>query len=114
MAAICAALMCGAVLVPAAEARIEGPYKLEFGFAKRAIMRATAEICKRADDCVTWSVKPCRRRSWHRIDCVSNTLFPENIVCRFVMIAKWPPWSDELLLQRKRVFCRQVALRPSG
>ncbi|HEX6228514.1 MAG TPA: hypothetical protein VFZ41_03525, partial [Solirubrobacterales bacterium] len=76
IAAVCAALVGGALLAPSAEARIEGPYQLEFGFAKRAISRATAAICAKADDCRTWSVKPCRRRSWHRIDCVSNALFP--------------------------------------
>jgi hypothetical protein len=102
----CAVAVAAAMFAPSADARIRGEYKLEFGFAKRAIARATAAICANAEGCRTWSVKPCRRRSWHRVDCVSNALFDEGIVCRWVMIAVWPPSSDELILHRKRIFCR--------
>jgi hypothetical protein len=64
-----------ALFAPTADARIRGEYQLEFGFAKRAISKATAQICAQAEGCRTWSVRPCKRRSWHRVDCVANTLF---------------------------------------
>jgi hypothetical protein len=80
-------------------------YQVEFGFAKRAISRETASICARATGCKSWSVKPCRRQSWHRIDCLANFFFPQGASCHQVMIAVWPPWSDHLLLHHKRIIC---------
>jgi hypothetical protein len=93
-----------ATLVVAAGAGAEG-YQLEFGFAKRAIANETSAVCARVAGCKSWSVRPCRRQSWHRVDCVANYFFPERVLCRQVMIAVWPPWSDHLILHHKRVIC---------
>jgi hypothetical protein len=93
-----------ATFVVAAGAGAEG-YQLEFGFAKRAIANETSAVCARVAGCKSWSVRPCRRQSWHRVDCVANYFFPERVLCRQVMIAVWPPWSDHLILHHKRVIC---------
>jgi hypothetical protein len=84
---------------------IDGEYQLEFGFAKRAISSETAKLCGNTAGCSNWSVKPCRRQSWHRIDCVSHLYGENGVTCGFVGIAVWPPSSDHLILHRKRVFC---------
>jgi hypothetical protein len=84
---------------------IHGEYQLEYGFAKRAISHETAALCNSTEGCVNWSVSPCRRQSWHRIDCVSHLYGENGVTCGFVSIAVWPPWSNHVLLHHKRVFC---------
>ena len=66
-------------------------YQLEFGFAKRAIARETAASCAKVEGCASWSVRPCKRQSWHRVDCVSNLYGQNGAVCSFVMIAVCRP-----------------------
>jgi len=88
-----------------AAARIQGEYQVKFGFAKRAISRETAALCGKTVGCANWSVGPCRRQSWHRIDCVSNLYGENGVTCRWVSIAVWPPWSDHLILRHKRITC---------
>jgi hypothetical protein len=85
--------------------RIHGEYQLEFGYAKRAIAQETAAACAKINGCVNWSVSPCKRQSWHRIDCISNLHGENGVTCSFVTIAVWPPWSDHLILHRKRIHC---------
>jgi hypothetical protein len=104
--AICLVALIAMSLVAApAVGRIHGEYQLEFGFAKRAIARETSATCAKINGCTSWSVRPCKRQSWHRVDCVSN-LFGENgAVCSFVMIAVWPPSSNHLILHHKRLLC---------
>jgi hypothetical protein len=89
--------------------RIHGEYQLEFGFAKRAISRETAALCRNTEGCVNWSVKPCRRQSWHRVDCVSHLYGENGVTCSFVSIAVWPPWSNHVLLHHKRVVCTPLS-----
>ena len=86
----------------------QGEYQLEFGFAKRAISHETAALCSSTEGCANWLVKPCRRRSWHRVDCVSRLYGENGVACVFVSIAVWPPSSDHLLLHHKRIFCGQL------
>jgi hypothetical protein len=85
--------------------RVDGEYQLEFGFAKRAISSETAALCGSTKGCSNWSVKPCRRRSWHRVDCVSRLYGENGETCVFVSIAVWPPSSNHLMLHHKRIFC---------
>ena len=80
-------------------------YQVIFGFAKRAISRETASVCAQVRGCKSWSVKPCTRQSFHRVDCLANFYFPEGAVCHQVMIAVWPPWSNQLLIHHKRIVC---------
>jgi hypothetical protein len=89
----------------AAPLRIHGEYQVEFGFAKRAISRETAAVCAKTAGCANWSVAPCKRQSWHRIDCVSNLHGENGVTCSWVSIAVWPPWSNHLLLRHKRIHC---------
>lgn len=97
----------GALLFAAPAIGYQGDYQLEFGFAKRAISRETAALCSSTEGCANWLVKPCRRRSWHRVDCVSRLYGENGVACIFVSIAVWPPSSDHLLLHHKRIFCGQ-------
>ena len=91
------------LLVTAAPASAN--YQLIFGAAKRAISRETSHICSTTRGCKSWSVKPCKRRSLHRIDCRSNFYFPEGGYCTFVMTATLPPWATEIILHHKRIKC---------
>src|SRR5262245_3821967 len=76
---------------------------LPFGPAKRAIAQKTAEICAAADECTSWSVNPCRRQSLHRVDCLANFFFPGGGDCSGVIIARLPAYSNNLILQHKRL-----------
>ena len=79
-------------------------HKMPFGVAKSEIKRFTAEVCAEADECRNWSVGPCRRRSLHRIECVSGVHLPEGD-CAWVTIARAPANLYEVRIHRKRVFC---------
>jgi len=92
-------------LATRATAGIAGEYQLEFGFAKRALARETADLCANTEGCANWAVGPCRRQSWHRIDCISRLYGANGVTCSFVGIAVWPPSSDRLLLRHKRIHC---------
>jgi hypothetical protein len=89
--------------------RIHGEYQLEFGFAKRAIARETAAACANIEGCANWSVSPCKRQSWHRVDCLSNLHGENGVTCSFVTLAVWPPWSNHLLIRHKRIHCLSLA-----
>jgi len=103
--AVSSAIGSGAGARTAVPLRIHGEYQLEFGFAKREIARETAAACAKIEGCVNWSVNPCKRQSWHRIDCISNLHGESGATCSFVTIAVWPPWSNHLILHRKRIHC---------
>ena len=97
VAAMVVALVCASVAL--------GNYQLRFGPAKRVISQETARICSATAGCKSWSVKPCVRRSLHRIDCRTNYYFPEGGYCTSVFTATLPPWATEIILHHKRVRC---------
>jgi hypothetical protein len=80
-------------------------YQVIFGAAKRAISREAAGICAQARGCKSWSVKPCARRSLHRVDCRANFFFPESGYCTMVMIGVLPPYASEVIVHHKRISC---------
>lgn len=80
-------------------------HKLPFGLAKTEIKRFTAEICAETEGCRNWRVAPCRRKSLHRIDCVSTLIMPEGVSCAWVTIARAPRDLYEVRLHHKRIFC---------
>jgi hypothetical protein len=80
-------------------------YQVIFGAAKRAISREAAGICAEARGCKSWSVKPCARRSFHRVDCRANFFFPESGYCTMVMIGVLPPYANEVIVHHKRISC---------
>lgn len=96
----------GAVLVGLlATAAVADAHKLPFGPAKRAIQQETASVCNEIEGCRNWSVGPCRRRSFHRIDCVSRVTNGEGDACAWVSIARAPSRSYEIRVHHKRIFC---------
>ena len=48
---------------------------------------------------------PCRRRSFHRIDCVSRVTNGEGGSCAWVSIARVPARSRLIHVHHKRIFC---------
>lgn len=105
VAALAIALVATGLLAARAGAKVEGDYQLEFGFAKRALARETAAFCESIPSCANWRVQTCRRQSWHRVDCLSHLYGENGSACSFVGIAVWPPWSDRLIVHRKRIVC---------
>lgn len=92
----------GALILPASAG---ANYQLIFGYAKRAIARQTAAVCAQVTGCQSWSVKPCRRTSLHRIDCLANYFFREGVTCSQVTFAVLPPWASDVILHHKRIIC---------
>jgi hypothetical protein len=80
-------------------------HKLPFGAAKHAIQQETASICRELEGCRNWSVGPCQRKSFHRIDCVSRVTNGEGAACAWVTIARVPARSRVIHLHHKRIFC---------
>jgi hypothetical protein len=95
-AAVIALLALGAV----AEAHV-----VPFGLAKREIRRETAVLCGNTNGCVNWKVGPCRRQSYHRVDCVSTLVGENGVNCEFVVIARAPARLYEVKIHHKRVVC---------
>lgn len=83
----------------------EGAYQLRFGYAKRAIQQFTAGVCSELEGCNGWHVGPCRRRSLHRIDCLSTVRSREGGACSWVTIAVLPPNAPDVLIHHKRIVC---------
>jgi len=100
-----AVLIAALLLAARADAGVSGDYQLEFGFAKRALARETAAFCESTPNCVNWRLQPCRRQSWHRVDCLAHLYGANGVACSFVGIAVWPPWSNRLIIHRKRIVC---------
>jgi hypothetical protein len=86
-------------------AGVAGAHKLPFGVGKTEIKRFTAAVCAGAEGCKNWSVGPCRRRSFHRIDCVSTIYSNEGGSCAWVTIARVPSNSTEVQIHHKRILC---------
>ena len=76
-----------------------------FGVAKTAIKRFTAEVCAETEGCKNWRVAPCRRRSLHRVDCVSTLFLPEGGSCAWVTIGRAPSNAYEVKIHHKRILC---------
>ncbi len=80
-------------------------HKLPYGVAKTEIKRFTADVCAEAEGCRNWRVGPCRRRSLHRIDCVSQLFSREGGSCGWVTIAVVPANSTDVRIHHKRIVC---------
>jgi hypothetical protein len=78
---------------------------LPVGLAKRYIAQETARTCAEVSGCKSWSVKPCRRQSNHRVDCLANFFFPEGNDCQAVMIARAEGNSYTVHIFHKRIIC---------
>jgi hypothetical protein len=76
-----------------------------FGLAKREIRRETAALCANTTGCVNWKVGPCRRQSFHRVDCVSHLVGENGVNCSFVVIARAPSHLYEVRIHHKRIVC---------
>ncbi|HEY1354840.1 MAG TPA: hypothetical protein VGF09_00855 [Solirubrobacterales bacterium] len=83
-------------------------HKVPMGLAKGEIRRATAGLCAETPGCVNWSVGPCVRRSFHRIDCVSKLKGESGASCAFVTIARAPSHRYEVVIHHKRIFCSKL------
>ena len=86
-------------------AAVAEAHKLPFGFAKTEIKRFTADVCAETEGCRNWRVAPCRRKSLHRVDCVSTLFFPEGVSCDWVTIARAPSNLYEVRIHHKRILC---------
>jgi hypothetical protein len=84
-------------------------FKLSFGYAKRGLAHETAQICAQTEGCKSWSVRPCARRSLHRIDCRSNFFFAGGGYCTFVGTAtlRHHLGRYEVFTHHKRITCKQ-------
>ena len=80
-------------------------FQLRFGPAKRAISQETANVCSQVSGCHSWSVKPCVRRSYHRIDCLSNFFFTDGNVCSFTATATYRRYAGQIIIAHKRIRC---------
>lgn len=80
-------------------------HKLPFGIAKTEIKRFTADVCAETEGCRNWRAAPCRRRSDHRVDCVSTLFLREGGSCRWVTIARAPRNLYEVRIHHKRIVC---------
>ena len=80
-------------------------FQIRFGPAKRAISQETSEVCSQVDGCKSWSVHPCRRQSFHRIDCLSNYLFTSGAVCSSVTTATYRRYAEGIIINHKRIRC---------
>jgi hypothetical protein len=94
-----------AILGLLAFAAVAEAHQLPFGYAKTEIKRFTAGVCAETEGCKNWRVAPCRRRSQHRVDCVSQLFFPEGGSCSWVTIAAAPSNSYEVRINHKRILC---------
>lgn len=99
---VAVAAILGLLLLTAAAA---DAHKVPFGLAKREIRRATADLCAQTEGCVNWRVGPCRRQSFHRVDCVSRLDGENGVSCAFVTIARAPSHLYEVKIHHKRVSC---------
>jgi hypothetical protein len=91
----------------AAFAAVAQAHIVPMGYAKGEIRRATADLCAETSGCVNWSVGPCRRQSYHRIDCVSKFEGENGRRCAFVTIARAPSHRFEVAIHHKRVVCSE-------
>jgi hypothetical protein len=93
-----------AVLGLLAVAGVAEAHKLPYGVAKTNVKRFTSEVCKQTEGCRNWRVTQCRRKSDHRIDCLSTLVLPEDS-CSWVTIARAPRNLYEVRIHHKRIVC---------
>jgi hypothetical protein len=93
------------VAVLALSAVASANFQLRFGPAKRAISQETANICSQVNGCKSWSVHPCRRQSYHRIDCLSNYFFTDGAICSSVTTATYRRYAEAIIINHKRIRC---------
>jgi hypothetical protein len=86
-------------------ASLASAHVLPLAVAKRYIAQETSRTCAEVSGCKSWSVKPCRRQSYHRVDCLANFFFPEGNDCQAVMIARVPSGSYTVHIHHKRIIC---------
>jgi hypothetical protein len=86
-------------------AAVAEAHKVPFGIAKTEIRRFTADVCEDTNGCINWAVGPCRRRSFHRVDCVSRLSGESGVDCSFVTIARAPSHLYEVRIHHKRITC---------
>lgn len=80
-------------------------HKMPMGAAKQTIRQATSEVCQELEGCSNWRVGPCERKSFHRIDCVSEVKNGEGATCAWVTIARVSSRSYEIQVHHKRIVC---------
>jgi hypothetical protein len=80
-------------------------FQLRFGPAKRAISQETSEVCSQVNGCKSWSVHPCKRQSFHRIDCLSNYFFADGAICSSVTTATYRRYAEDIVISHKRIHC---------
>jgi hypothetical protein len=78
---------------------------LPLGLAKRYLAQEASRTCAEVSGCKSWSIKPCRRQSYHRVDCLANFFFPEGTDCQMVMIARAEGHSYTVHIAHKRIIC---------
>jgi hypothetical protein len=95
------AAIVGLLLLPAAA---DG-HVLPMGIARKFIRQEVAAVCAQTEGCVNWKVGPCRRQSFHRIDCLARLGGESGSTCQFVVIARVPSRSHNVSIHRKRITC---------
>jgi hypothetical protein len=93
------------LLVLAVASAASANFQLRFGPAKQAIAQETASICSQVNGCKTWSVAPCQRQSYHRVDCVSNYAFSNGQICHSVTTATYRRYAEQIIIHHKRIRC---------
>jgi hypothetical protein len=95
------AAILGLLLIPvAADAHV-----LPMGIARKFIRQEVATVCSQTEGCSSWKVGPCRRQSFHRIDCLARLHGQSGATCQFVVIARVPANSYNVAIHRKRITC---------
>jgi hypothetical protein len=78
---------------------------LPMGVARKYIRQEVAAVCGQTNGCSNWKVGPCRRQSYHRIDCLARLSGESGATCQFVVIARVGAGSYEVAIHRKRIIC---------
>jgi hypothetical protein len=98
---VAVAAIVGLLLLPiAADGHV-----LPMGIARKYIRQEVAAVCGQTTGCVNWKVGPCRRQSYHRIDCLARLNGESGATCQFVVIARVASRSYEVAIHRKRITC---------
>lgn len=78
---------------------------LPMGVARKYIRQEVSAVCAQTPGCTNWKVGPCRRRSYHRIDCLARLYGESGATCQFVAIARVAAGSYEVAIHHKRIVC---------
>ncbi len=93
------------LLVAAAAAQA---HVVPMGYAKSEIRKETANLCAQTSGCANWGVGPCRRQSYHRVDCVARLEGENGNRCAFVVIARAPSHVYDVVIHHKRIVCAGI------